>query len=74
MRDRLGQSIRAGAVALSHGWNPLDFYSIADPVERMLVEATLNKAEEIAGERRTQFIKAIQVAVQNGVAKAFGAK
>lgn len=55
-----------------HGWNPVDYLRIEDPTERTVARLALQKAEDIASERRQAFIKAITVAVQNGVAKAFG--
>lgn len=49
------------------------FLSIEDRVEQEVARQVLQKAEDLQNDREKAWIKAIEVAVQNGVARAFKA-
>lgn len=60
-------------VALLHGWDPIAYLDLTG-VEARVAREVLQQAEDVANDRRKALIKAVEVAIQNGVAKAFGAK
>lgn len=71
MSGRFRPHLRAAAAALRHGWDPIEFLSLTD-IDAMVGYEVIRIAEEDDHERRKEMVKAFQVAVQNGVAKAFG--
>lgn len=71
MRDRYRPFVRTAAVALTYGWDPIEFFKLNE-LEAMIAKEVLEVAEDMKAERNKHFIKAIQAAVQNGVARAFG--
>lgn len=62
--------MRAAAAALLLGWDPIRFLDL-DHIEAMVANEVLQLAEDMRVERKKAEIKAFEVAVQNGVAKAF---
>lgn len=55
------------------GGDPIAFLDL-EGVEARVGRMVLQRAVDLDHDRRKQFFKALEVAVQNGVAKAFGAK
>lgn len=49
----------------------MEYLDISDPLERAVADRVLQKAIEIDEERRAADVKAMMVAVQNGIARAF---
>lgn len=64
-------AITAATVALRHGYNPLDLLS-KEGVEKVVMEMALNRLERIRVDEEEKRMQRMEIAVQNGVAKAFG--
>lgn len=65
--------VQDGTLALECGWDPLRYLSLTG-VERLVAREILQEAVENRATREKHHWKNMQVAVQNGVAKAFGGK
>jgi hypothetical protein len=70
---RFRAAVQEGALALENGWDPLRYLDLAG-LERIVAKEVLQEAAERKADREKHFWKDVQAAVQNGVAKAFGAK
>jgi hypothetical protein len=56
------------------GWAPTGeegYLGLTDGIDRMVADEVVQKADELWHERINSIMKAIEVAVQNGVARAF---
>lgn len=71
MTGRWRHVTQAAAAALRHGWDPIRFLDL-EGTDELIGYEILRFAEEQDLERRREYFKGIQNAVQNGVAKAFG--
>ncbi|MFN2345209.1 MAG: hypothetical protein ABR616_05800 [Dermatophilaceae bacterium] len=52
------------------GWDPIHLLSLSG-ADRVLAQAVIQDANELQNEKDAHHMKAMQVAVQNGVARAF---
>lgn len=70
---RFRPAVVDGALALETGWDPIRYLSL-EGVERLVGREVLQEAANRKAEREKNFWKNVTVAVQNGVARAFGGK
>ena len=70
--DRHGAWITAATVALRHGRDPLEYLSL-EGLEKTVIDLVLSEAEDRRRQDEEVTTKRLEIAVQNGVAKAFGA-
>lgn len=70
---RFKSGIQDGALALELGWDPIKYLSL-EGVERTVAAKVLQQALDNRADEQSRYWKNIQIAVQNGVAKAFGGK
>ena len=57
---------------MNHGWgDPLQYLNL-EGVEASVASKVIQKAVDIKHDEQKTYFKALQIAVQNGVAKAFG--